>query len=90
MAAVSNQTGATACLVIGVLVVLPGVALLLRPSALARANDTKGPAWIRNWNRSPGQTTSPLKAVIFGLLITTTGLVLAVLGILGLAGVIHN
>lgn len=84
----STTTEPIVATIVGALMVVPGGWMIASPRRAARDNDTKGPAWVRNWNRSPGQKTTPLQAVLIGVVLLVVGGTLLVMGVLGLAGII--
>jgi hypothetical protein len=86
---VSVSGGAVTACVFGVVLMVPSAWAVARPREAAFDNDNKGPAWVRNYNRAPGQKTSPLSMLVLGTLVFLVGLVLAVLGLLGVVGAIH-
>lgn len=63
-----------------------GLALILWPDGIARANDTRGPRWLRNFSlhgpdpARPGRTAATL--------VRRTGVLLLVVGLALLAGVV--
>lgn len=66
----------------GSLVLAFGVFIVVRSSAIARWNDTRGPAWLRNYGGRafPGRTKG-WQVIIAGVLIAAFGVLLVAAGV---------
>lgn len=82
---------ATGVIVAGVFFLIIGIVLIVTRSATAKANDTRGPDWVRNANGQayPGRTT-PRKVLGLGVLVSVMGVFLVVLSILYSRGLISR